>query len=133
MCPIEGAHTHPYPPTPPSAFVRTEKGFKDARGHFAYFDPHPHHQRSCFRERWHLHLEPPIAALAWDDDKKVYRSYADTPLVPFSGRHSQRPCEPVRCTFDKPHAHRPCPGDAPGRLLVPEANTAAKTEGATTR
>lgn len=68
VCALGGRHTHGYPPVPAAAFVTTEGGVaRDTRALYAYVDPHPHYGRTCFRERWHLHLEPPEEGLSYDE------------------------------------------------------------------
>lgn len=74
VCAIEAPHDHEFPPSPRSAFVETPQGFRDTRRTWAFFNPHPHHGRTCFREGWHLHLEPPDATLILDEEKAAYRA-----------------------------------------------------------
>lgn len=72
VCAIRGRHTHGYPPVPAAAFVLEEEGARDTRKMYAYVDPHPHYGRTCFRERWHLHLEPPEDGLSYDETLDAY-------------------------------------------------------------
>lgn len=67
VCAIRERHTHGYPPVPAAAFVDEGGAVRDTRKLYAYVDPHPHYGRTCFRERWHLHLEPPEDGLSYDE------------------------------------------------------------------
>ena len=73
VCEVAGRHGHEYPPSPSEAFAHTARGLKDTRPTWAYFGAHPHHGRTCFREGWHRHLEPPDPALVYDDAKAAWR------------------------------------------------------------
>ncbi|MCP4503165.1 MAG: hypothetical protein GY822_24780 [Deltaproteobacteria bacterium] len=75
VCPSSTSHTHGYPPTPAAAFTETEKGAKDGHTFVAFFEPHPHHERTCFREGWHLHLRgPQDTKMAFDDEVNAFRA-----------------------------------------------------------
>lgn len=74
VCAVTDAHVHDYPPSPASAFVETPQGWRDVRPNMPFFDPHPHHGRTCFREGWHLHQEPADVLLRWDDEKGAWRA-----------------------------------------------------------
>lgn len=77
VCAIRGRHTHGYPPVPAAAFVLEDGAARDTRTLYAYVDPHPHYGRTCFRERWHLHLEPPAEGLRFDETLNAYVASAD--------------------------------------------------------
>ncbi len=72
VCAISERHTHGYPPVPAAAFIDDEGAARDSRELYAYVDPHPHHGRTCFRERWHLHLEPPGKGLVYDEELDAF-------------------------------------------------------------
>lgn len=74
VCPVAGSHEHEFPPSPRGAFVPSPEGLRDARRTWPFFAPHPHHGRTCFREGWHLHLEPPAPELVFDDAKGAWRA-----------------------------------------------------------
>lgn len=77
VCPVAGTHEHEFPPSPRDAFIQTGGGLKDTRPTWPFYGSHPHQGRTCFREGWHLHLEPPSSLLIWDDEKAAWR--ADDP------------------------------------------------------
>jgi hypothetical protein len=74
VCAVTGVHEHDYPPSPADAFQQTADGHKDTRRMWPFFEAHPHHGRTCFREGWHLHLEPPDAKLAFDPEHAAWRA-----------------------------------------------------------
>jgi hypothetical protein len=74
VCEVAGRHAHEYPPSPQDAFTNVDgKGWRDTRKLWPFFGPHPHHGRTCFREGWHRHLEPPDEGLVYDETKGAYR------------------------------------------------------------
>jgi hypothetical protein len=74
VCEVNKPHNHEYPPSPRDAFQETPAGLFDTRPVWPYFDRHPHHGRTCFREGWHLHLEKPDASLVWDEQHDAWRA-----------------------------------------------------------
>ena len=108
VCPIVSPHRHAYPAVPVAAFVEGPKGNRDVRPRYAYVGPHPHSGRTCFREGWHLHLEPPVPTLVWDETLDAFiasrtasrRASVLRPLDIFEGPHEG-------CTFAHRHGHAP--------------------------
>ncbi len=82
VCEVAQPHAHEYPPSPADAFVKTPQGYVDTRKTWAFFGPHPHHGRTCFREGWHRHLEPPDPGLVYDEDKAAWRKPAADVVAP---------------------------------------------------
>jgi hypothetical protein len=74
VCAVNRPHRHDYPPTPADAFELTAAGWFDKRKVWPYADAHPHHNRTCFRAGWHLHLEAPLASLLWDESAGAWRA-----------------------------------------------------------
>jgi hypothetical protein len=111
VCAVGDPHRHSFPPVPRAAYEIDGEGYAaDTRATWPFHDPHPHHGRTCFRERWHLHLEPPSARLFWSDEVEAYVADGERLLVPFAGAHAALTCEPRACAFDAPHAHVGCDG-----------------------
>ncbi len=111
VCAITHAHTHSYPPVPAAAFTQSEDGAVDERPRYPFWDTHPHHTRTCFRTKWHLHLDPPLPFLRYDPRRDTYTSApiaAALALETFDGAHPRRECDEVPCVFDGPHGHAPC-------------------------
>lgn len=112
VCPLTERHTHGYPPVPAAAFTDDGNGARDTRTLYAYVDPHRHHGRTCFRERWHLHLEPPNPLLRYDEqlDAFVAPEKGGTTLVESVPGHAPFRCQTRACDFHERHAHKPCEG-----------------------
>lgn len=80
VCPVESAHSHSYPPTPKASYDVTDEGYAKENASFVpFFDPHPHHERTCFREGWHLHRRGPQAeGLVYDEEVAAHRAVDPT-------------------------------------------------------
>ena len=74
VCEVSGAHKHQYPPSPRAAFTSTPQGLRDSRQTWPFYGNHRHLGRTCFREGWPLHLEPPDQTLSWDDEHAGWRA-----------------------------------------------------------
>ena len=74
VCEVAGVHKHQYPPSPRDAFTTTTAGLVDNRRTWPFYGNHRHGGRTCFREGWHLHLEPPDETLQWDDVHAGWRT-----------------------------------------------------------
>ncbi len=111
VCAIKSLHSHFWPPVPESAFLKTPSGYRDQRVLYGYFSSHSHHEGSCFREGWHMHLEPPVVRLYWNPRSHAFTESQDhTALLEvFTDAHGPSRCAEEPCTFSKPHGHRPCP------------------------
>jgi hypothetical protein len=68
VCALGERHGHRFGPVPRAAYTVADNGdLVDTRELYPYFNPHPHTGGTCFREAWHMHTEPPLAALVWDE------------------------------------------------------------------
>ncbi len=76
VCTINAPHHHRYPPSPRAAFSNTAAGWFDTRKMWPYLDAHAQNGNTCHTVGWHLHLEPPTAALVYDADKEAWRAAA---------------------------------------------------------
>lgn len=110
VCALGERHGHRFGPVPKSAYAVDENGeLTETRTLYAYFNPHPHHGGTCFREAWHLHTEPPLPTLTWDAGLAAFVARDDgEPLTVFASGHEDLPCHPGPCTEDDAHAHRTC-------------------------
>ena len=126
VCPIVTPHRHPFPAVPTTAFVWGPRGARDTRPRYAYVSPHPHHGRTCFREGWHLHLEPPLPTLVYDATLDAFTAAppAEAPVQLTSrGVPKKRPLEIFEgphagCSFAHRHGHRPRDAAMPERVKV---------------
>jgi hypothetical protein len=111
VCAIKSVHSHYWPPVPKGAFQETPDGYRDQRALYGYLSAHSHYEGSCFREGWHMHLEPPLASLFWSSRDLAFTESQDhTELLEvFTGSHGPRRCAKGPCTFSRRHGHRPCP------------------------
>lgn len=100
VCALAARHTHSYPPVPKAAFDLDGGAHRDRRQTHAYFDPHPHVMRSCFRSGWHLHLEPPLPTLMYRSDVSAFAEDGDRPVLVFDGPHAS-------CAALGKHGHAP--------------------------
>jgi hypothetical protein len=109
VCALGERHTHGYPPVPKAAFRLDDTGAAhDERTRYPYKGLHRHHGRTCFREEWHLHLEPPSPELTWDETLKTYVAKGGAPLTPAVPGHPSTSCQRGPCTFEGKHGHAPC-------------------------
>ena len=110
VCPLDSRHGHRFGPVPRAAYAVADNGeLTDLRTRYPFFNPHPHHDGTCFRETWHLHTEPARQGLTWDRGLAAFVARADgAPLVAVDGAHAALPCQRAACTFAGPHAHAPC-------------------------
>lgn len=73
VCAVSNAHSHGYPPVPRATYSVDDKGmYVDGRETFAFIDPHPHVEGTCFLQGWHLHLRVAASGVRMDDDAKAY-------------------------------------------------------------
>jgi hypothetical protein len=110
VCALEARHGHRFGPVPADAYAVDEAGeLTDLRTRYAFFNPHPHHDGTCFREAWHLHTEPPRLGLTWDRRLAAFVAHDEgVAVVAFDGEHAPQPCQPVPCSHPGPHGHAPC-------------------------
>lgn len=117
VCAISDVHTHSYPPVPQAAFAFTERGATDTRPLYPFVDPHPHHEGSCAHVGWHLHTEPPLPSLQYDDALSAFVRHRERarPVISAAPGHATTPCHNVPCAFERPHGHAPCAEESPAR------------------
>lgn len=112
VCAIRSSHTHAWKPVPREAFRLSADGFRDGRAFYPYFGNHSHIDGTCYQDKWHLHLEPPMPHLRWN---AVYRAFTNGPkegesLIIFGGPHRADACHKDSCNVPYRHGHRPCKG-----------------------